>query len=312
MGNNKIYNKNKDKSIKICIIGAGKVGTTMAYILTRKNIKNLKITSVSSRSDNSINRAKKILGELSGNIHFTKNNIDAVINSNCIMITTPDDLIGKVCKEIFEYKNLPEKKYIVLHFSGSKSLDVLKDAKKKGASTGSIHPIKSFASIDEAIETISHTVFGITYSDNSAKTIIEKIIKNVDGDIIEVEDKKKPLYHASACAASNYLVSLLNYAVSINEKIGIDANKSLKGLLSLTEGTINNIRKLGTRKALTGPIARGDIGTIEEHLINFKKYFKKEDIMVYKVMGIETAKIAYQNGWIDEKKYKSLLELLKI
>ena len=298
-----------NRKIKISIIGAGRVGTTIACVLAKKKPPNIKISAISSRSKNSLIRAKKILDQDSVNIYFTQNNIEAASTSKCCLICTPDDVISKVCKQISE-SDIDLRNYIIIHFSGSKSLKILNSAKNAGALIASIHPLKSFASIEEAVKTISGAVFGVTCSDVKARRMAAHLVKALGGSIIEVEDDKKPLYHAAACVASNYLVSLINYAVTLHEKIGIKPSDSLRGLMSLVEGTVGNIKKMGTKESLTGPIARGDIGTVAEHLKNFNKYFKREDVNLYKIMGVETSKIAYQNGWIDKNKFKDLVKLL--
>jgi predicted short-subunit dehydrogenase-like oxidoreductase (DUF2520 family) len=318
----------KDFKVKnICIVGAGRVGTTVGYLLANKNLPGLMVKSIASKSLESLNRAKKILGTQGENILYSQDNIESAGSCNVILICTPDDVIEKVCEEIartFSSESGPEedleeiknnykndKRMIFIHFSGSKSLKVLKSAEKAGALTASIHPLKSFASIENAIKTLSGTVFGLTSSNNFSKKIASHIVKILGGTIIEVEDSKKPLYHAAACVASNYLVSLINYAVKIHEGIGIEADVSLKGLMGLIEGTIDNIKNLGTKKSLTGPIARGDVGTIEEHLENFYKYFAKEDAGPYKAMGIETSRLAFENKWITKEVFDKFEELFK-
>lgn len=309
-------------NLNIAIIGAGRVGTTIAYILASKKLPNLKIISIASRSNNSIERARKILNSITKEVFFTRDNSKAASLANCVIISTPDDVIERVCRELFINRKIGQKgdklsdqtiskDYIVIHMSGSKPLEVLKYAEERGAVIASIHPLKSFASIEEAINTMPGTVFGITCKNPKAESIATYIVQNLGGSVIKVDNQKKPLYHAAACVASNYLVSLLNYASFIHEKIGINPNDSLKGLVSLAQGTVENIKKMGTKKSLTGPIARGDIGTIKEHLESFDKCFEKNEVTPYKVMGVETAKIAYLNGWIDENVYKNLLELLK-
>jgi predicted short-subunit dehydrogenase-like oxidoreductase (DUF2520 family) len=300
----------KNNQNNICIIGAGRVGTTIAYVLANKKLPDLKIRSVSSRSNKSIERAKKILGDLGEDIYFTLDNISAIKNCNCILICTPDDVIAKVSNQISDKVSENLNCMVVMHLSGSKSLKVLESVEKKGIFTASIHPLKSFASIESAIKTIKGTVFGVTYSNNPAKERAVYIVRKLDGAVVDVDDNKKPLYHAAACVASNYLVSLINYAVMVHKGIGIKPDDSLKGLLSLIKGTIDNIEKMGTKKSLTGPIARGDIGTIREHLDNFNKYLKENEYL-YKIMGIETAQIAYENKWINRKKFDDLVKLLK-
>ncbi len=339
--------KTANYNFKICIIGAGRVGTTFAAFLTFMNLKNpslgFKINAICSRTNNSLDRAKtilskqidKLLAKISINttnskvnkkvnkdfltsLLFTQKNIEGVKDNNVILICTPDDEIEKVSNEILNYViNNPDfdiKNKIFVHFSGAKSLSVLKPIEKAGGFIACIHPIKSFASIEESIKTIKNTVYGVTLPENCPlflRTFVDSFIKLLKGKIIEVQDSKKSIYHAAACVASNYLVALVNYAISINEKIGINPDNSLKGLTGLIEGTVNNIKKLGTKKALTGPIARGDVGTLKEHIESFKKYLNEQDYFVYKVLGIETANIAYENGWISKDVKDKFYEILK-
>ncbi len=297
------------QELNISIIGAGRVGTTMAHVLNKSRERYIKLNSIISRTDKSLNRAKEIVGE-EDLIIYTRDLKESIKSSNCIIIATPDDLIEEVCNKIFNLNPSPNKNYFVIHLSGSKSLDILKKAREKKANTGCLHPIKSFASIEEAIKTLGGTVFGITYSNLRMKEVLAKLVKIFGGTFIEVDNKKKPLYHASACIASNYLVTLLNYAVEVNQKIGIKPEDSVKALMGLIEGTIENVKKMGTKESLTGPIARGDIGTIEEHLKNFSLYYR-DGRKFYKFMGKETAKISYENGWINKEKFEKLQKILE-
>ncbi|MCJ7728092.1 MAG: DUF2520 domain-containing protein [Actinobacteria bacterium] len=301
----------KTTRINLCVIGAGRVGTTVSYTLAEKELPNIKLKAISSRSVESLNRAKKILGSKAAGVIFTRENSKAVSQANCILICTPDDVISNVCSDIFKDKSKDFKNYYAIHFSGSKSLEVLNSARAAGAEIASIHPLKSFASIEEAIKSLPGTIFGITYSSTESKKMAEFLVKSLGGEIIEVENNKKPLYHAAACVASNYLVTLINYAVLIHKKMGIKPEDSLKGLMGLVEDTVSNIKKMGTEKSLTGPIARGDIGTIKEHVKSFNEFFSKEDSALYRMMGIETSKIAHQNKWIKESTVEELKEILK-
>jgi len=301
----------KTTRINLCVIGAGRVGTTVSYTLAEKELPNIKLKAISSRSMESLNRAKKILGSKAAGVIFTRENSKAVSMANCILICTPDDVINSVCSDIFKDKSKDFKNYYAIHFSGSKSLEVLNSARAAGAEIASIHPLKSFASIEEAIKSLPGTIFGITYSSTESKKMAEFLVKSLGGEIIEVENNKKPLYHAAACVASNYLVTLINYAVLIHKKMGIKPEDSLKGLMGLVEGTVSNIKKMGTEKSLTGPIARGDVGTIKEHVKSFNEFFSKEDSALYRMMGIETSKIAHQNKWIKESTVDELKEILK-
>lgn len=299
----------KEKNQKIAILGAGRLGTALGYAINKNNSEDLEVVSVSSITQKTLERAKKMFGEAAHSIYFTKDNVKAAQKAGIIFICTPDDVIRPVCEEL--YKNKKDTKKTVIHFSGSKPLNVLDRAKKNGDRIASIHPLKSFASIPEAIKTLKGTEYGITYIDREGEEITKKIVDLLEGNSIFVKDEAKPVYHAAACIASNYLVTLIHYAVYINEKIGIEPQASTRGLLNLIEGTVGNIKKMGTNKALTGPIARGDTGTIEDHLQMLNNILKKENTEIYTTMGKKTAELARENRWIDNNTYNKLLELFK-
>jgi len=327
----------KTSFLKVSIIGAGRLGLTLAYSIIGKNSPHVSIVSVSSCSDKSLNAAKEILFKKGQDILFTKNNLLAASISNCIFICTPDDEIEKACQSIFEngkskdtgnYEGLSEDftkvenagrdifnpaDMCVIHFSGSKKTDILSSAERKGASVACMHPLKSFASVLESVKTLENTLYGITYDarDKRIRKIIDMLTEMLRGRTIFVENNKKSLYHACACIASNYLVSLIDFAVGMGEEIGLSPEIFLSGMLNLSEGTMSNIKKFGTKKALTGPIARGDLSTIREHVKSLKNLKTREFLEIYGIMGKKTAKIAFENNWIDDKTYKELIEILK-
>jgi len=327
----------KKFSLKICIIGAGRLGTSLAASIVKKNNPLVLLASMASRSDKSLDNARAFLNRQDLNILFTKNNFEGARLANCIFICTPDDEIEKVCRQIFEDSRLAEKaggirgrhlsslrrgndvkisetkKMFVLHFSGSKKTDVLDSARQKGVSITCMHPLKSFASIKESVKTMKNTVYGVTYdrSDVEIKETVDTLLDLLEGRQIFIENNIKPLYHACACIASNYLVNLMNFAVETGQEAGLDPEVFLQGILNLSEGTMENIKKLGAKKALTGPIARGDLGTVREHVENLRNLKNTDLRKAYGFMGIMTAKIAFENSWIDDITYKKMLEILK-
>jgi len=295
------------KEKKVCIVGAGRVGTTMAAVIANLRAPDLILKTVYSLHEESLKRAARYIGANSSSVLFTRKISECTEGSNCIFICTPDDVIEKACNNVINTGFSDFSGKLFAHFSGAKPLNVLSRALDVNAFIASMHPIKSFASIENSIKTMQGTIFGVTFQKNcpeDIKKVILYIIHDLGGQSVEVVDELKSLYHASACVASNYLVALINYAVKIHERIGIAPEESLKGLMGLIEGTIDNIKKLGTKKALTGPIARGDVGTIKEHIKNFNAQFEEKDISTYKVLGRETSSIAYENGWIDSDTYK--------
>jgi len=117
---------------KICIIGAGRVGTTFAAAILNANTPGLKLVAMSPGSEQSLKSAIKIMGEKAGCIAFFDNNTECAKLADCILISTPDDAIEKVAAEIVSAEPGIIKGKLFIHFSGAKSLKVLEAAEKAG------------------------------------------------------------------------------------------------------------------------------------------------------------------------------------
>ncbi|MDO8885919.1 DUF2520 domain-containing protein [Candidatus Oleimmundimicrobium sp.] len=284
---------------KVSIIGAGVVGTTVGYIL---NTKGYEVVAIAGKSQASLVRARSYIKGL-----ITTNIVKAASLGDVIFITTQDDQIENVCKEI-AHKNGFKTGDMVLHMSGALSIKVLKSADEAGACIASIHPIQSFADIDLAIKQLPGTYFGVTAGDEIWPFAFE-LVKDLGGEPILVKDEDKSLYHAAACVTSNYLVALLHFAQEIYSSIGISQEVSIKAIWPLVEGTLKNIKQKGTSQALTGPIARGDLGTIEKHLSSIKLKLP-EVLSLYEKLGNYTVDVALKKGSIDEKQADKVKQLL--
>ncbi len=299
---------------KICIIGPGRLGLTLAYCFLKDSRQELSLVSVSARRAETIENVKNILNIPKSKIFFSLNNIEAAQKADCIMICTPDDEIKKVCDEIFLKKPLKTKIKTVIHFSGLKNLDVLESAKLSGTSICCIHPMKSFANYLDSAKSMRNTLFGVTYDkqDKQAALEVKKIVNFFKGESIYVKNDLKAIYHACACVASNYLAGLLNIVEKMGKEIGIEPDVFMNGIFNLSQGTLDNIKKLGTSKALTGPIARGDIGTIKTHLEKIESGLDKDFLDVYKLLGKFTARIAFENNWINKKIFEEFQNLFTL
>ncbi len=115
----------------------------------------------------------------------------------------------------------------------------------------------------EAVRRIPGSYFSVE-GDQKAVSVARDIIAALQGKEIALEEWKKTLYHAGACAASNFLVAAVGFGMELFEAAGINRKYSLKALMPLIKGTVKNIDKLGIPSALTGPIARGDANNRKE------------------------------------------------
>jgi len=288
-----------DKHTKITIIGMGKVGTAVGYLLKSAGYA---VVAVAGRSDASIASGAKYTG---GTPHA--NPAQAAAKASCIFITTTDDAIKPVCDTIsMEGAVGPDK--IVVHMSGAGGLDLLESARASGAFVASIHPIQTFATIDSAIDTIPGSSFGIT-AQEEIKAWCLQVVKDLGGIPFFITEEDKPLYHAAACIASNYLVTLINIVVEIYQSIGLSREESINAFWPLVVGTIKNIPLHGTIQALTGPIARGDVGTVQKHHEAFRNKLPHL-LSFYQEMGLLAVDIALKKGTLSSDGAENIKQLL--
>jgi len=284
---------------KFAIIGAGMVGTAIGFLLKKVGYE---IVAIADKSTAALRRAESYTGGKS----YRKPQ-EVLCEADCILITTPDDLILSVCKDIARSPFIKGK--YVFHMSGAGGLDLLEPAKKAGAAVGSIHPLQSFSSIDNAIQNIPSSYFGITV-DAKAKTKAETIVLALGGKPIYISSKQKSLYHAAACVASNYLVSLLNAVESIYSSIGISEKDAKKAYLPLIYGSLKNIELSDSVSALTGPIARGDYGTIQKHVDSINANLPQYSSL-YSSLGLITVNLARKKGTLNSRQAKQISNILK-
>jgi predicted short-subunit dehydrogenase-like oxidoreductase (DUF2520 family) len=284
---------------KVAIIGAGKVGTSLAFHLERKGYS---IVAVASRTEKSLERARNYLKAGL----FTLNLTEAASAGEVIFISTNDDAISKVAKKIARGGGF-RKGQFVYHLSGACSLTVLKPAENAGSFVGSIHPLQTFPNIEAGITRIPGTVFGIT-AQGKGLEIAKELVEAVGGKPVEVREEDKPLYHAAACIACNYLDALMYVAFKFYEAIGIEKREAWQAMKPLVEATLSNIEAKGAVEALTGPIARGDVETVRKHLQTIENTLP-HFLPFYKEMGKVTLKVAKEKD-LSQKTYREILNLL--
>ncbi|MDD5723561.1 MAG: DUF2520 domain-containing protein [Syntrophales bacterium] len=288
------------KKDSIAIIGLGKVGTAVGHLLRSAGYE---IVAVADRSRDALERG----GQYTGGV-VSDGPLQAALRANSIFITTPDDLIESVCSEIARGGGFGPGKRVV-HMSGAGGLSLLESARRRGAQVATIHPLQSFVDIEGVIENIPGSTFSIT-AEAEMKDWAVRIVRDLGGIPFFVSDADKPLYHAAACMASNYLVTLMNMVEGIYRHLGMEGDEAVRAFWPLVRGTIRNIEGRGTNKSLTGPIARGDIGTIRKHLKVIRET-TPELLNVYREMGLFALEIGLKNDTLSEDRAGEIKTLLK-
>jgi predicted short-subunit dehydrogenase-like oxidoreductase (DUF2520 family) len=229
-----------------------------------------------------------------------------------VFITTPDDQISKVCEELSEL-SLDWSQHSVIHCSGGLSSDVCILLSGKGAKTASMHPIQTFtrtpadtpANKSEGRKRIEDITISLEGDDDLTK-LLENFVKQLGANPLRIDAQQKQQIHLSAVFASNYMVSLMATAERILKEAGIE--EGLQILHPLISQTLANIIENGPAGALTGPISRGDVSTVNAHLENVTN---QSDRQLYQILGRRALNLAKQSGKISDDQLQELKKLLE-
>jgi len=284
--------------LKTGFIGAGTTGTALALRLSQKE---WPVVAVSSRTLSSAHKLARRVSDCQA--YHTAQEVADV--AEMVFITTSDDVIAQVCSEVQWHK-----KQSVLHCSGAHSIDILGPAKKLGAAVGSFHPLQTFADVDQAIANLPGSTFALEAEEPLLSTLKE-LTRLLNGNWVELRPGDKVLYHAAAVFACNYLVTLVKLAQDLWKDFGVSPKEATRALLPLLRGTLNNIDNIGLPNCLTGPVARGDLGTIEKHLRALDAR-SPSLLTTYKELGLQTIPIALAKGKVNEQKAEEMRALLSL
>jgi len=285
--------------IDIAIIGAGRLGTSLGFALSKKGYK---IKAISCRSLTSVKESHRIIGE---GKTFT-DYIQTARESELLFLCVPDGEIENIVKALAGTSFSWRKKY-VFHCSGLHTSEVLKSLKEKGALTASFHPVQSFSQKKGDLKQFDGVYFGLE-GDEKALNLAQRIVSHLGGHSIFIEEKDKPLYHAACCMASNFFVVLLDMAVSLLKHIGFEEDQARRTVLPLVQGTLHNVKEFNIESSLTGPVIRGDQKSVEKHLNALKKFPSYYNI--YQHLAVQTLEIAKRKK-LSPKKIKALKRLLE-
>ncbi|RYD02831.1 hypothetical protein N752_22720 [Desulforamulus aquiferis] len=228
---------------------------------------------------------------------------EAAAEAQLVFVTTTDREIGGVAG-IIARKGVCRPGQIFIHTSGALASDIMQSVRQEGSRAISIHPLQAFSDADSAKVNLPGSCFAIE-GDKDAIPVALELVNDLQGRYFIIKPEDKPLYHAAAVVASNYLVSLIHLSTTIYKNLGLSEEQSLEALLPLIQGTINNIAKSGSAGALTGPVARGDGATLMGHL----KALSQMDWRVqeaYRSLGQYTVGVAVENGNITQNEGTAL------
>jgi len=172
----------------------------------------------------------------------------ALGRADVIVIAVPDDALAEAAGVV---ARLGRHGAVVIHTCGLQGLAPLSDC---GARTAAIHPAVPVASAEQPFDGVT---FGVTCHDD-LREWCEAFVRTLGGVPLFVPEEQRAQYHAALSMASNFAVSLAADSA--------DLLSSYEILGPLLRATVENVARLGPEQALTGPIVRGDAGTVAAHL----------------------------------------------
>lgn len=293
--------------MKIGVIGGGKVGRCLASYLKER------LVGITANSpEHSRQLAENFATEPCTNEELME-------RAEVLLLTVPDRLIGMVAASLVsasvsehatgsapaaQVPQLPLAGKVFLHCSGSMGLEELAPLAAAGAHVGSLHPLQSFAGGATQLAGVYMAVDG----DEAACAAAQQIAVAMGGHPFQVPAAERAAYHAAACICSNYAVAVEALAQRLMSRWLGNEEAAWQALLPLFKGTAANLQStISPRTVLTGPIARGDVNTVEKHLA----VLPPDLVDVYCSLGLATTELALANGTIDKVAADKLQQLLQ-
>jgi predicted short-subunit dehydrogenase-like oxidoreductase (DUF2520 family) len=267
----------------VAVIGAGRVGTALAVRLLDAGHR---IVAISGRAGTADRAARYLPGVPIRPAPIAARGVEVVI------IGTSDDLIEATASLLAGESAIGEGQ-TAIHLSGATSLGALSAPRVAGAEVLSVHPLQTFPDVDAALSRIPGSGIAVTALSEAGYVLGERLARDVGGRSFRLADEAKPLYHAAAVFASNYLVAITALADELFRDAGIP--EPTEFFLPLQRATLDNVATMGPAAALTGPAIRGDAGTVAANLEALAKH-APEAVPAYVALADVALQLAHRSG----------------
>jgi len=273
--------------MKVAVVGAGRVGTAVAVVLRRAGHR---IVGVSGRA-----RTHERAGAHLADVPIGEPAAVAA-GAELVIVGTPDDLIEPTVRALVDAGALGAGSW-AQHLSGSLGLEALGSARSVGAHVLAIHPLQTFPDVESAIDGLPGSTIGVTAEDDEGFALGERLADDLGGRPFRLDDEMRPLYHAAAVFASNYLIASAAIAESLCELAGVPDPAG--AMAPLQRASLEHVERYGAARALTGPAVRGDAGTLERNLGALERR-SPTLVAAYVAMARATVELAHRSGRLDE------------
>jgi len=268
----------------IAIAGAGRVGQALGRLLRERGEP---VAAIAGRHPETTAAAAAFVGGAPQSVSLA----ELPRYASRILVAVPDDAITDVAR-LLAASGL---RYgAALHTCGARGPEALAPLAAAGVSCGTLHPLQTVASPEEGLRALPGIAFAVD-GDGEAAAWAEHIAALLGGFVLRVPPAARPLYHAAAVLAGNYLIALFSAAVMLMEEAGVKESQARQALEPLAVTSVRNASQFGPNRALTGPIARGDAQTVRAHLAALAQA-DPSVVDLYRAVGLATVEIARRQG----------------
>ena len=263
---------------RVTILGAGRMGQGLALALRGWEV------SLVSRRRHPVAAPLQL---------YTGTRADAVAKALVLILAVPDDAVTALAAELAAEGSVGPR-HIVLHLSGLLDRGALSPLAPSGAALGSFHPLQTIADPAAAPERLAGA-YAALEGDPRATEIGEQLAETLGMVPVRLSAAGKAAYHAGAAMVANYTVALFSVAERLARDAGVPPETAARLYLPLLGGVVANLHS-GAAAALTGPVRRGDVQTIQAHLA----VLSGADARLYQLLGAEALRLARQAGLSPE------------
>ncbi|HYT10022.1 MAG TPA: DUF2520 domain-containing protein [Mycobacteriales bacterium] len=282
--------------LTVGVIGTGRVGAVLGASLVRAGHRVVAATAVSVES---VRRAHRLLP----GVPLLPAD-EVVARADLVLLAVPDDELGPLVAGLAE-TGAWRAGQLVAHTSGAHGVAVLAPAARVGVLPLALHPAMTFTGVPEDVDRLAGTTFGVT-APEPLRPVAGALVLEMGGEPVEVAEEARPLYHAALVVGANHLVTLVNEAADLLRRSGVERPARVLG--PLLGAALDNALRSGDA-ALTGPVSRGDAGTVAGHLRTLSEH-APDSVAGYVALARLTAGRALASGRLSPAQAGPLLDVL--
>ncbi|MFE9806634.1 Rossmann-like and DUF2520 domain-containing protein [Streptomyces sp. NPDC005548] len=288
--------KDRPARLAVGVVGAGRVGPALAAAL---QLAGHRPVAVSGVSDASRRRAAQLLPDVP-----LLSPAQVLERSELVLLTVPDDALPGLVEGLAE-TGAVRPGQLVVHTSGRYGARVLDPVLRAGGLPLALHPAMTFTGTAVDVQRLAGCSFGVTAPDE-LRLAAEALVIEMGGEPEWIVEKSRPLYHAALALGANHLVTLVAESMELLRTAGVEAPDRMLG--PLLGAALDNALRSGDA-ALTGPVARGDAGTVAAHVAELREH-APQTVAGYLAMARATADRALAHGLLKPELAEDLLGVL--